>query len=540
MLSKTENLPFIGLFVSIFIAIVMGFVIGALVENLAFKDINSDIKKLLEEELESTKYMDSVMFRNAHYKLNNRDPLIIGLNIIDLDGTILYSDEPSLFGKKFSDEAKILKVFRNKEYYAIDRNLISQETILKETHRHLLVLYYYFEGSDFVIQILYDIRSAEKGVLQITSLLWFAILLSVGMLFIVLLSISNLTRKTLERAKEDLEIKVRKRTLNLERLSASLDKQVKERTKDLESANKELVKKSIDLQKIKVELEGKNYESESAIKSINKQNKDLIMKTMALTELQGQLEDKNYELEKASMEIQRLMEARTEFMNKAAHDLRTPITPILLLIPTIKKRIKDIETLYDLKVIEKNANYLKQIANNLISYLKSSTGQYKYIFKKTDIKILIEDVLATYKEAFNQNRIEVIKKIPNNLPFVEVDELKITEVLQNIVSNALKFMPRVGKLVIDIKKRDNFINAKFKDTGIGMGKKTLSKIFVEFYKADESRHIPGEGLGLSICKNIIEDHHGRVWAESEGIGKGSTILFDIPVNQKVMFHEKEQ
>ena len=73
-----------------------------------------------------------------------------------------------------------------------------------------------------------------------------------------------------------------------------------------------------------------------------------------------------------------------------------------------------------------------------------------------------------------------------------------------------------------------------------MSKKTLSQIFVEFFKADKSRHIPGEGLGLSICKRIIEDHHGRIWAESEGLGKGSTILFDIPTSQKgVMLHEKE-
>ncbi|MEK6948711.1 MAG: HAMP domain-containing sensor histidine kinase, partial [Nanoarchaeota archaeon] len=221
-----------------------------------------------------------------------------------------------------------------------------------------------------------------------------------------------------------------------------------------------------------------------------------------------------------------------------AHDLRTPITPILLLIPTIKERIKDIGILYDINVIEKNANYLKRIAENLISYLKSQTGQYTYVFKKTNIKNLIEDVLTTYKEAFNKYRISVIREISGNLPLVELDEIKITEVLQNLVSNALKFMPKVGKLTIYAGKKDNFINVRFKDTGIGMSKKTLSKIFAEFFKADESRHTPGEGLGLSICKRIIEDHHGRIWAESKGLGKGSTILFDIPINQKVVLDEK--
>ena len=545
MFAKTENLPVAGLFISIFIAIVTGFVIGALIENLAFKDVHSDVKKVLEEEMKGVSDLNAGMFADIYAKLNARDPLIVGLNFIDSSGIILYSDELSLIGKTFSDPGKVYDVFGSEYHYAIDRNLISQETILKETYRHLLTLFYHFEERRYTLQVLYDIEATEKDVLQITSLLWFTILLSVAILFVLLAYISTLTHRNLQKAKEDLEIEVKKRTRDLEELSASLDKQVKERTKALESAiksinkqNKDLIRKTMALTELQGRLQDKNYELESAIKSINKQNADLVKTSIELTELRDQLEDKNYELEKANMEILRLMEAKTDFMNKAAHDLRTPITPILLLIPPIKKRIKDIGILYDLKVIEKNANYLKQIADDLISYLKSSTGRYQYIFKKTDIKGLIEDVLVTYREAFNQNKTEIIKRIPENLPLVEADELKIAEVLQNLVSNALKFMPRVGKLTIDIKKRDNFINVEFKDTGIGMSKKTLSKIFVEFFKADKSRHIPGEGLGLSICKKIIEDHHGRIWAESKGIGKGSTILFDIPISQKVMLHEK--
>lgn len=309
----------------------------------------------------------------------------------------------------------------------------------------------------------------------------------------------------------------------------------------LKEQNRELIKKTIELNELKGKLEDKNSQLQSAFNNLNKQNKDLIRTSIELTELRGQLEDKNYELEQANKEIVNLMEARTEFINRAAHDLRTPITPILILIPTIKKRIKDKEILYDISIIEKNANYLKRIADNLISYLKSKTGRYNYIFKKIDIRKLIEDVLKTYKEAFNQNKISVRKKIPRNLPLVELDELKITEVIQNIVSNALKFMPKGRKMTISAKKMDNFINIEFKDTGIGMNKNTLPKIFGEFFKADKSRHIEGEGLGLSICKGIIGSHHGTIRAESEGLGKGSTILFDIPINQnKVMSNEKER
>ncbi|MCH8003204.1 MAG: PAS domain S-box protein [Nanoarchaeota archaeon] len=308
----------------------------------------------------------------------------------------------------------------------------------------------------------------------------------------------------------------------------------------LKEQNKDLLRKSMDLTELGGQLEDRNYELESAIKSINKQNKDLVKTSMALTELRGQLEDKNYELQQANKEILSLMEARTDFINKAAHDLRTPITPILVLLPTIKKRIKDIGVLFDLKVIERNANYLKNIADNLISYLKSNTQKYDYNFKKTDIRELIEDVLITYREVFKQRKISIIKKFSGNLPLIKLDGLKITEVLQNIVSNSIKFMPRVGKLTISVKKMDNFINIRFKDTGIGIKKENLEEIFIEFFKADVSRHTAGEGLGLSICKGIIEDHHGKIWAESKGLGKGTTVSFNIPITQKkVKLYEKQ-
>ena len=270
-------------------------------------------------------------------------------------------------------------------------------------------------------------------------------------------------------------------------------------------------------------------ESEDMLK---KQNKELIKKSISLTEARSQLEDKNYELEQANTKIQGLMEARTEFINRSAHDLITPITPILALIPTIKKQVKDKKILYDISILERNANYLKDIVNNLMSYLKSRTGKYNYTFKKTDIRKIIEEMLMSYEKVLNQHRIAVIKKIPKNLPLVELDALKITEVVQNLVSNALKFTPKGGKITINAEKLDNFINIKFKDTGIGMTKKTLSKLFIDFFKADEARHTTGQGLGLSICKEIIEDHKGNIWAESMGRGKGSTIMFNIPISQK--------
>jgi len=558
----------------------MGFIIGAVVENLILKDISSDIGKILQQPSKIS-VINPISISKFYASLIATEPLIIGYNIIDLNNVIIYSDEISLVGTTYSEKSKITKVIENKNFYTVDRNLITQETILKEDYKSLLILFYHFEDIGITLQLLYNLSPKEKEIRQINSLLWFTILLSVGVLFIVLLSISNLTRKTLEKTKRSLEIEVYKRTRELQKLSIDLDTQVKGRTKDLETANKELTQKTNALKKIREKIEYKNYELEYAIKSINKQNKELTKKTLELTELQNklednnydlklikkelekknielqstineankqnkeliretieltelrsQLEDKNYELEQANEKVLKLMTSRTEFINKAAHDLRTPITPILLLIPTIKKHIKDKETLYDMEVLERNANYLMHIADSLISYLKSKTAEYKYIFIKYDVRKIIGGVIATYRESFKQHKISIRKKIPDNLPLIEIDEVKITEVIQNIISNALNFMPKGGTITIDVKKMDNYINIKIKDTGIGMSKKTLSKVFEEFYRADESRHITGHGLGLSICRGIIMSHHGKIRVESEGLGKGSTVFFNIPKKQK--------
>ncbi|MBW2976458.1 HAMP domain-containing histidine kinase [Candidatus Woesearchaeota archaeon] len=296
--------------------------------------------------------------------------------------------------------------------------------------------------------------------------------------------------------------------------------------------NREATKKTMELNELKGKLEDKNYELMSAIQNLNEQNRNIIKRSLELTELQRDLEDKNYEVEKANEKVMKLMEARTEFVNRAAHDLRTPVTPILILIPEIKKRIKDKEILCDLSVIERNAAYLRSIANDLISYLKSQSGKYTYSFVKTSLNELVEDVLTTYKEAFKQNRISVEKKFQSILPPVELDVLKIAQVIQNIVSNALKFTPEGGRLAITAEKMDSFINIKFKDSGIGLSKKNLTRIFDEFFKVDKSRHSTGEGLGLSICNEVILNHNGRIWAESGGPGKGTTIAFEIPIKQK--------
>lgn len=303
---------------------------------------------------------------------------------------------------------------------------------------------------------------------------------------------------------------------------------MKSKSEGHDKQDKDLIRKTIELSELKSQLEDKNTELLTLNKELQKQNKDLIRKTIDMTELKAQLEDKNTELEAANREILGLLNSRTDFMNQAAHDLRTPLMPIITLTPIIKDRIEDENLKHDLSIVENNANYLNQIVNQLISIIKFQSGKFEGNYETINIKNLIEEVLANEENIFKMHRIKITKNIAAKLPRVKGNKLNLIEVVQNIISNSIKFMPRGGQFKISAFKKDNFIYVSMKDSGMGMAKKTLSKLFVPFFKADESRHVEGSGLGLSICKKIMEKHNGGITAESRGLGKGTEITFYLP------------
>lgn len=277
-------------------------------------------------------------------------------------------------------------------------------------------------------------------------------------------------------------------------------------------------------------LRERNQELQKLYNQLNKQNKDFIRKTIELTEIKNQLEDKNFELETANKEIANLLKTKTDFMNRVAHDLRTPLSPILILAHLLKSKINDKKMNHDVLIIENNARYLKQLLDELINLIKRKPSKSGSNYEKINMNELIEETLSNEKNVLKAYKIKIIRKSTPKLPSIMGNRISLIEVLQNIISNATKFMTKGGRLKITTFEKDSFIYVSIKDTGLGMTKKTLSGLFEPFFKADPSRHSEGSGLGLSICKKIIEDdHNGGIVAQSEGIGKGSTITFYLPI-----------
>ena len=138
-------------------------------------------------------------------------------------------------------------------------------------------------------------------------------------------------------------------------------------------------------------------------------------------------------------------------------------------------------------------------------------------------------------------------KIKNNIKnnyLAKADKLRFEELISNLLENSVKFSNESGTITIDAEKDKDYVKISIKDTGIGMTKKQIKYTFEEFYKADKSRHdFDSSGLGLTICKRIVERHNGKIWIESPGLGKGTTVFFTLPLytkdNNKNNTHNKD-
>ena len=144
---------------------------------------------------------------------------------------------------------------------------------------------------------------------------------------------------------------------------------------------------------------------------------------------------------------------------------------------------------------------------------------------------IVEEVIASHKELFEEKHVKILDTVKKDLPKVNVDKMRMRELFDNLITNSVKFMEGKEKLLsFDAYiYSDKFLIVSVKDNGSGIEKKHLKKVFEEFFKADPSRHVHSSGLGLSICKRIVEIHGGKIWVESEGLGKGSTFKFALPI-----------
>lgn len=241
-----------------------------------------------------------------------------------------------------------------------------------------------------------------------------------------------------------------------------------------------------------------------------------------------ELKQKIKELERAYEELKALDRMKDEFLAMTAHELKTPLTPMLSLVRQIMDRnLGKINKKQEkaLRIISRGVERLGSSIEKILEISKLESGRMELNKEEIQLASLIQDVVEQMKLLAGLKKVTLTKRI-TKLPPVEADGRRVATVLANLIENAIKFSPEGDKVTVEAKQRGNKILVQVKDRGMGIAKKDLPKLFTKFFQVNHTKS--GAGLGLSICKRLVEAHGGKIWCKSK-LGKGSTFSFTLPV-----------
>ena len=232
-----------------------------------------------------------------------------------------------------------------------------------------------------------------------------------------------------------------------------------------------------------------------------------------------------------------LDQLKSKFVANVSHELRTPLVAMGKSISLILH--KDAGPLTEtqeqfLTIADRNVKRLSLLIDDLLNLSKLESGKAELKQTVAPIDTVIAEALENLLNWTKARNIEIIKKIPEGLAEVFIDSNRIIQVLNNLIGNAIKFTPAQGKIIVEVKTREDkgFLEVSISDTGIGISPENLPKVFDKFYQVGErvATDLNGTGIGLSIAKEIVELHGGKIWAESEK-GKGATFSFSLPIKR---------
>ncbi|MDY6833324.1 MAG: PAS domain S-box protein [Chloroflexota bacterium] len=253
-------------------------------------------------------------------------------------------------------------------------------------------------------------------------------------------------------------------------------------------------------------------------------NQQLEVAESDLAALNRDLENK---IEERTAEVQQLLQQKEELLHRLGHDLKSPLTPIITLLPIVKRHEVDYEQKEMLDVAVQSAEYMQDLVIKILKLARLDSISSPLQLEDLSLLHEVNSVLGGKHVVANEKGVVIENEVGQDF-VVRADKLGLQEVVDNLVGNALKFVQKDGVITIKASQKNGSICVSVNDTGIGMNEEQLSHVFDEFYKADESRgELRSTGLGLSICKRIVEKHGGTIWVESLGLGKGSCFYFTL-------------
>jgi signal transduction histidine kinase len=290
----------------------------------------------------------------------------------------------------------------------------------------------------------------------------------------------------------------------------------------------------------------------NATKQVEKGNYDIRLEITTGDEIEklgNAFNETTLALGKMQEERDEIDNAKTEFLSITSHELKSPMTPM-------KAQLQMLEGGYfgklnknqkeSIAIITRNADRLDKIIQDFLEISRIESARLKFNFRKTNLLQLVKDTVKFMEGLANEKNIKFELNI-NKLPIIEADPDRISQVLRNIINNAIKFSKKNSKIEVSAHLNPNNIQFSVIDTGVGLTPENQIRIFEPFYQVENSnrRCHGGTGLGLAICRGIVESQNGKIWVESKPEA-GSKFNFTVPFEPvrkikpiKVLFSQKE-
>ncbi len=226
--------------------------------------------------------------------------------------------------------------------------------------------------------------------------------------------------------------------------------------------------------------------------------------------------------------------ARKEIIDTVSHDLKNPLSSIKLGIQYVEKKLSlkpntmDEEVTKGIKTILRSVDKMDKMIFNLLDHTKLEAGMLVLDSTDCELASFTNEVIEQFRPIADSKKIKLSLETEHLGKVIRCDQVRVEQVLSNIIGNALKFTPTGGEIHVMTSFKEDFVVISIKDSGHGISKDQLEHIFDRYWQVAETSK-QGNGLGLAIAKIVVETHHGKIWAESE-LGKGSTFYFSLPVD----------
>ena len=235
---------------------------------------------------------------------------------------------------------------------------------------------------------------------------------------------------------------------------------------------------------------------------------------------------------KAELALKNTMQAKSQFLATVAHEMRTPLASLKNAVTVILEgaagRVTNEQKNF-LDIAKRNVNRLTRLINDVLDFEKLDAGKADFDMRMNDITEVVKDVHRTMAHAALAEGIDLTMELDENLPKARFDHHKMIQVLSNLVSNAVKFTPKHGKVCVEVSCDDEELIIRVKDNGVGIPNEDIPKIFERFYTVPQlHKQVQGTGLGLAIVRKIVNMHNGTIDVESQ-INNGATFTVVLPL-----------